>query len=206
MRDESDGNGGVASEAPVAYTQPRIHGLLANPLRHEIVMRTSARPWTASELAVVTGKTLKHVSKALEDLRKASLVELVERRPGPKGGIVRFYRAVRFIIDAEEWEHLSVPEQASSTAKIVAELQRDQARALEGGTYYSHPHHVLIRDHRQMDDEGMQSSDKILCRAYDELIEVERESLKRCEQSGEEPKQVVLGLTAFLAAPERSSE
>src|SRR3954465_10902843 len=199
MRDGSDGNLDVASEAPVAYSQPRVHGLLANPLRHDIVMKTSARPWTASELSAATGKTLKHVSKALEDLKKAGLVELVDQKPGPKGGIVRFYRAARFMVDAEEWEYLSMPEQASSTAKIVAELQRDQARALEGGTYYSHPHHVLIRDHRQMDDEGIRSTDKILCRAYDELIEVERESLERCGQSGEKSKEVVLGLTAFLA-------
>lgn len=169
-------------------------------------MRTGARPWSASELSGVTGYSVKHVSKSLEELKKEGLVELVGESPGPKGGSVRLYRACRFILTAVEWERLSELEQASASGKIVYELHRDMADALEAGTFYAHPHHAMIRDHRMVDDEGLERCAKILTRAYGELVEAEAESVERCTNSPEKPFRIVLGLAAFPAAPDGPSE
>lgn len=184
-----------------AFLDPRLHRILANPLRHEIVMRTGARSWSASELAEVTGHSVKHVSKSLEELKKEGLVEPVGSRPSPKGGSVRLYRARRFILHAAEWERLSELEQASATGKIVFELHGDMADALEAGTFHTHPHHAMIRDHRVVDDQGMERCAEILTRAYEELVQAEEESIERSKESASEPFRIVLGLAAFPAAP-----
>jgi DNA-binding transcriptional ArsR family regulator len=199
MKSEADGK----KDAPPRL-DPRLHGVLANPLRHEIVMRTSARPWSPTELAEATGRSLKHVSKALEELKKENLVELVGRKPGPRGGSVHLYRACRFVLSAEQWERLSNLEQASATGGIIVGLSTDMADALEAGKF-SHPHHAMIRDHRQVDDEGLKHCSNILVRAYKEILVAEEESLDRCKDSGEEPFGIAVGLAAFPRAPEDTS-
>jgi len=190
--------------AALGLLDPRIHAVLANPLRHEIVMRTSARPWSPTELIEATGRTKWHVEKALRELKSVNLIELVEKRPGPKGGWVYLYRASRFVLHAEEWERLSDATQASATGKIEAELHRDLATAIETGGY-AHPNHAMIRDHRRLDDPAMERCAEILTRAWEEIVEAEEESLGRCNGDGEPPL-VVLGLAALPGAPEPPSE
>lgn len=192
-----------ATQRPAQAESPEHHALLANPLRHDIAARMAARPWCATELEEVTGRSRKAISKAIAELHKAGVLEPVGKRPGPKGrgGWAYYYRATRAIIDTEEWARLSDSEQAGLTGKRLAELQRDQVEALEAGTLHSHPHHTLIRDHRYLDDEGFRRQDEILLRAYDELVANAAESSDRCTRTGEIPKLGVIGLTAFPAAP-----
>jgi hypothetical protein len=180
---------------------PELHALLANPLRHAIAMRAAARPCCATELEEVTGRPRKGVSKAIRELKRAGVLEFVEKRTGPKGGWSYFYRATRMIIDSDEWEQLSDSEQASLTGKRLAELHRDQVEALEAGTFHSDPHHALIRDHRYLDHEGFRRQAEILTRAYGELVENAAQSEDRCAATGEVPRLAVIGLTAFPAAP-----
>jgi hypothetical protein len=188
----------------VVASKPELHGLLANPFRHEIAMRMAARPYCATELVQVTGRRRRYVIKAIEELRAAGIIELAETRAGPngKGGRAFYYRAARIMIDGDEWEQLSDSEQASLTGTRLAELQRDQVESLEAGAFHSHPHHTLIRDHRPLDSEGFRRQDEILRRVYDELVANAEASLARCADTGEIPKMAVIGLTAFPAAPE----
>lgn len=186
---------------------PRLHAVLANPLRHEIVLRTSARPWSPTELADATGCSLDHVSKACRELKKENLIELVVTKTGPKGGTVYLYRAARFMVHAEEWERLSEVEQATSTGQIVMGLKMDMDEALAAGTLYAHPHHALIRDHRMVDDQGMKRCAEALERAYEEILEAERESVERCGVApGRQPFPIGLGLSVYPRAPEGSAE
>lgn len=201
MSGGADTKAAVAPAPTATYLEPHVHGMLANPVRHEIIMKTGERAWTASELAEATGEPLKLISKGLRALEKAGLVEIVETGPGPKGGIVRRYRAVdRFMLDAEEWESLSMTEQANSTVNIIRVLYGEISKALHAGTFYRHPHHVLIRRPMWVDDEGMRELDEVYCRADAEAAEVER----RCaERRGDQPPvRVITGIQSFPAAPE----
>lgn len=197
MRSKADETAGATA---LPLPDARLCRILGNPLRHEIVMRTAARPWSPTELAKVTGKTLTHVSKALEELKREDLVELVGTKPGPKGGKMHLYKASRFVVSAEEFEQLPKSKQAASSAKVVAELHEDMASAVETGAFYSHPHHALIRDHRAVDDQGMERCAEILERAHAEIVEVEEESLDRHGGATDGLVGIGVGLVAFPRA------
>lgn len=189
-----------------ALLDPRLHAVLANPLRYEIFMRTGARPWSPTELAKATGRSLKHVCKAIEELKRAGLVEPVGTESGPQGGRLHFYRAARLVVGADDWERMDRLAQASATGQIVAELQRDMADALEAETFCAHPQHALFRDHRRVDDEGMERCAEILTRAWEEIAEAEGESIQRSQSSGEPLIPIGIGLAAFPRAPEDTPE
>lgn len=196
-------------QAPLLLTPAdlaaRFHKVLSNPLRHGILMRTGARPWSPSELAEATGRSLAHVCKAIDGLEREQFIELVSKEKGPKGGWVKYYRAVsRFLVNAEEWDRLSDREKAESTCRIVAELESDMHDALNGGTYWQDGH-CLIRDHRRLDLQGQKRADEILNRAYNEIVEEEEQSIERCAESGEDAALVVIGLTEFPAGPHTPS-
>lgn len=182
----------------------KVHGILANRLRWEIVMRTGARPWCATELAEATGYSRRHVTKAIKDLRKAGLVELVEKKPGPKGRVASFYRAAhRFTLHTAEWEQLPSVVQASATGNIVSSLYRDMVESLDSGRFHSDPHHVMMRDHRRLDETGMKRVEGFFREAYDKAVAEEEASIERCEQSEDEPFWVVFGLSSFRRGRER---
>lgn len=200
-----DANAEVTSGSAAISLDPRLHGVLANPLRWEIVMRTGARPWCATELAEVTGYRRRHVSKAIKELEREGFVELVETKPGPKGrGAANYYRAIyRFIIETPDLDQLSASERALATRNLVASICSDMVDSLDANLLHAHPHHVMMRDHRRLDDEGMKKVEEIFRRAYDEAVEEEAASLSRCEQTEEEPFWVVYGLSSFQKGPER---
>jgi DNA-binding transcriptional ArsR family regulator len=203
METKVDGKAEAAHSPVPICLDPRLHGILANPLRHDIVLRTGARPWCATEIAEATGYSRKHISKAIKELVEAGLLELVERKPGAKGRIASYYRAVyRFMLHTPEWEQLSVVEQAATTNTIVESLHRDMVHSLDAGLLHAHPHHVMLRDHRRLDDEGMERVEEIFRAAYKEAVAEEEASIERCEQSGDEPFWVVYGLSSFQRGPE----
>lgn len=185
---------------------PRLHGVLSNPLRHAIMTRTAARPYCATELADATGESLKYVSKAIGELKKDGLLELVKKAPGPKGGTQHFYRAAfRFTVSAEEWHRLSVLEQGLSSAGIVTDFHRDMADALEAGTFYADADHVMLRDHRGLDAEGMKHAREILDEAYEKILGVVEQSVQRSQRDEADLIPIALGLALFRRAPEAPS-
>lgn len=202
MGTDADGSvGEVGEKVRATVDTPELHALLANPLRHDIAMRTAARPWCATELQSAIGRSRKCISKAIRELKQAGVLELVEKRPGARGGWSYFYRATRVITQADEWKELPGSQQANLTAKRLAELHRDQIEALQSGAFHSHPHHALIRDHRRLDNEGFRRQAELLARVYEELVANAAESDRRCEVTGEVPRLAVIGLTAHPASP-----
>lgn len=181
-----------------------VHGVLANRLRWEIVMRTGARPWCATELAEATGYSRRHVTKAIKDLRKAGLVELVEKKPGPKGRVASFYRAAyRFTLHTAEWEQLPSVVQASTTGNIASSLYRDMVESLDSGRLHSDPHHVMMRDHRRLDQLGRERVVGYFLEAYERAIAEEAASLERAAETGEALDWSVFGLSSFRRGLER---
>ena len=131
-----------------------------------------------------------------------ALVELVEKRRGPRGGWEHIYKAVeRRLINAEEWEQLPAVVKATSETTITRMLHEEMVRSLEDGCFYLDPDHVLIRFPMWLDREGIREVDRIFSRAFNEVADVERTSAERRHASGEAPIRVIAGLTSFVAAP-----
>lgn len=188
-----------------ALLETRVHKMLAHPLRHEIVMKTGERPWCPTEVAEATGEDIRRVTEQFEILTREALIELVERRPGPKGGMSHFYRAVtRFMLGPDEWDGLSDLVQARSTETILRVLHGDMRRSLDSGDFHTDPTHVLIRNPMWLDRVGRKQVHDILVDAYERIVDVEKESTERRQDSNEPARRVVAGLSAFLAAPDAS--
>jgi DNA-binding transcriptional ArsR family regulator len=189
--------------APLFF-DAEAHGVLANRLRWEIVMRTGARPWCATELAEATGYSRRHVTKAIKDLREADLVELVERKPGTKGRVASFYRAAyRFTLHSADWDQLPSVIQETTTANIVSSLFRDTVESLDSGRLHSDPHHVMMRDHRRLDQVGRERVVEYFLEAYERAAAEEAASLERAAETGEALEWSVFGLSSFRRGPER---
>lgn len=196
------------SDLPAVASIPElaveVHKLLQHPLRHEILLRLGDGPATPGQLAKVTGKSERQVYDQINVLKSAkpALVELVEKRRGPRGGWEHVYKAVeRRLINAEEWEQLPAVVKATSETTITRMLHGEMIRALEDGCFYLDPDHVLIRFPMWLDREGIQEVDSIFRRALEEAADAERKSAERRHETGEAPIRVIAGLTSFVAAP-----
>ncbi|HSC20250.1 MAG TPA: hypothetical protein VLC07_00815 [Solirubrobacterales bacterium] len=182
----------------------RIHRLLAHPLRHAIFKRLGEGPASPEQLAQSIGEDKRRICDQLETLKKADppLVELLEKRPGPKGGWIRIYGAPHLLVDTAEWEALPEDARANSTAGNVRQLQGEMARSVQAGLYHDHPHNVFIRRSMNLDEQGMQEIDAIYVEAYEKSIEVQRASAERSARTGSRLRRVITALQSFLAAPE----
>jgi len=180
--------------------------VLKHPLRRKILIRTGERPWCPKEIADSTGDPLKRVCEQIDVLRKHAppFLELVEERPGPKGGSPQhFYRAVeRVIVDAEEWAHLPRLIQAAQTITITEELHKEWLDSLNCGAFYSDPHHVLMRTALHLDQAGRERIAEMIWETQKRFPEVELESAARSRQTGERLKRTITGLISFTAAPD----
>lgn len=184
--------------------ETRIHRLLAHPLRHAIFKRLGEGPASPEQLARSIGEDKRRICDQLEVLKKEqpALVELLEKRPGPKGGWIHIYGACHLLLDAEDWEALPDLARASSTAGNVRQLQGEMGRAVSSGLYHSHPLNVFIRRSMNVDEEGMRELDAIFVEAYEKSVAVQRTSAQRTARTGESPRRVITASVSFLAAPE----
>jgi DNA-binding transcriptional ArsR family regulator len=183
-----------------ATSDARIHRMLSHPLRYAIVMKLGERPWSPSELAAVLDESVKRVSEQIEILVKEELVELLGKAAGPRGGIVRQYRAVRYVIDAEEWAALPKFTQENASVTISRELFSEVASALRSGTFDSQESRALIRRPLWTDEEGMKEVEQILASADRKIAAVERRSLRRRSNSDRPAIRIITALLSFEAA------
>lgn len=192
---------GVAQAVP--QLEPQVHRLLGNRLRYAIFMKLGEEPASPKQLAAKLNQPLKRVSEAIEVLAKAGLVELVDKSPGPRGGIVHTYRASRHVFDPEEWASLPAQLQETTSVAITRVLFNQVSRALETGSFDSHNHRVLIRRPIWVDDEGVEEVDRILSRADAEVADVEKQAAVRRQSSEQTPIRLV---TAQLSFPVTSDD
>lgn len=188
-----------------ALLSARLYKVLKHPLRRKILIKTGERPWSPTEIAASTGEPVKRVSEHINVLRKHTppFLELVAERPGPKGGIEHFYRAVeRLVIDAEEWAHLPRLIQAAQTITITEELHKEWNDSLSCGAFYSDPHHALMRTALHLDQAGRERIAEMIGEVQKRFSEVELESAARSRQTGERLERTITGLASFPAAPE----
>ena len=199
MGASADGKTDLAAAIP--HLDPDMCKLLGHPLRHEILVRLRDGPASAGTLAREMDESTENISAQIKVLRKAGAVELVQRRPGAKGGNRYIYRAVeRSVINAEEWEALPPIAQANIEITNSQMLQREIVHSVEEGCFYEDPGHVLIRDPMWLDEEGKRQIDEIMVRAHQKATEVHRESTERRARSEERPTRMILAFLSFPAA------
>lgn len=205
MLRRADGN--MASLPEAVLVEARIHRLLAHPLRHAICKTLAEGPASPEQLARAIGEDKRRICDQLEFLKKEDppLVELLEKRPGPKGGWIHIYGACHLLFDTEEWEAMPEVSRANSTAGNVRQLRGEMGRAVRAGLYHSHPHNVFIRRSMNVDEEGMKELDAIYLEAYEKSIKVQQVSAERTTRTGERLRKVITASLSFLAAPEDCS-
>jgi DNA-binding transcriptional ArsR family regulator len=193
---------GMSSRLEAAWAptlrEPRVHRMLAHPLRYAIYMRLGEGPASTAELAVRLEETPKHVSRQVSELLREHLIEVVEDRPNSKGGPT--YRAVdRHIWDAEEWASLPETEKANGSVTICRIFNEELGRALSERTFDENEHRALIRHPLWGDETAAEEISAIFGRAQREVAEVERRSAER-NYSGQPPLRILTFLTSFLAS------
>jgi DNA-binding transcriptional ArsR family regulator len=182
------------------HVEPRIHRMLAHPLRYAIFMRLGEGPATSAELADRLGESPKYISRQIGELLRENLVEVVEKRPNTRGG--PSYRALdRYLWDADEWAQLPQLERESASVTICQTFNREMGGALAAGTFDAHPSRVLIRRPLWGDDQAAQEIDAIYRRADKEVAEAERRSVER-NHSDQRPHRILTFLTSFLVSDE----
>jgi hypothetical protein len=201
MGAEADGKITPRSAAP--YLPPALHGVLANELRHEILMRCGERPWSATELAEALEQPRRRITDQIEELKKLDppLLECVGKKPSPKGGSMFMYKAARFIFNTEEWDQLSPVEQAVSSANIVKLVTEELARGIRDGTLYNTSDHYLLRDRQMVDRQAMAEIRELLDEAHDRFVGIATTATQRLESSGERPIPITLALVSGEVAP-----
>jgi hypothetical protein len=194
----------VATVLAETHRESLVYSMLKHDLRHKILIRAGERPWSPSEIAEDIGEPLKRVSEQINVLLQQSppFLELVEERPGPRGGPPRhFYRAlVRVNVTVQEWERLTPHEQAQQTVTITEELHKEWIDSIECGAFYTDPHHCLMRTAMTIDAEGMEAIDEMLREVQGRFAEVEQEAAERRSETGTDAIRVITGLASFRAA------
>jgi hypothetical protein len=183
MDGEADAQMVEALKIPTHLEASGLYKILKHELRRKILIRTSERPWSPSELAEATGEPLKRVCEHIDVLRnhKPTVLESVGERPGPKGGRPQhFYRAVdRIVVYAEEWARLPELMQAA---------------------FFGDPDHALMRTALHLDQAGRRKVSEIMIEAQERLSDVQLESAERSRVSGEQLQRSITGFVSFLAA------
>lgn len=207
MGTEADGTRGAAQPA-TAFLPAALHAVLANEVRHEILMRCGDRPWSATELAEAMDLERRQVTDQIEELKKTKppLIEMVgkKRSAKGKGGAMRMYRATRYALDADQWASLPPLAQEVSSSNIVGLITEELARALRDQTLHTRKDHVLYRERHMVDEEGMRKICAILTRAADDVAAEASASVDRMSISNESPIPLTFGLLSFEVASEHA--
>lgn len=199
-RSDDTGKGRVFLQA-----EPRIHKMLAHPVRFRIVWRLGDGPATAAQLADWLDESPKYISRLLTELQGEDLVEVIREDANPKGGKTYTYRATdRYLWDADEWSQLPEVERKNASLGICKTVNEEMGRALQSESFDEHPHRVLIRRPVWADDEAAAEIDEIYKRADSEAADAARRSAER-NHSDKPPRRWFLYLISFLASPQDRS-
>jgi DNA-binding transcriptional ArsR family regulator len=186
---------------PFAHlTDQRVVKALAHPLRVQILGLLEHRTASPSELAAELRVPLGNVSYHVRQLQSFGLIRLVRTTPR-RGSIEHHYELVaRPDITDHEWESLpDIVKHAMVGAALapIGRLVQDAATAGGFGRREAH----LSRTGLTLDGEGWREASELLMELCDRLGAIERESLERIAESGDEPAQSTVVLMHFESPP-----
>jgi DNA-binding transcriptional ArsR family regulator len=172
---------------------PRVAKALSHPLRVRIMGVLEQRSATPKHLSRALGVNLENVAYHVRILRDLRLIKL-ERRNQVGGAVEHYYRALaRPRVSAKAWSQMPEISQRAVIGAALEHIGALVSAAAEEGRFSRPDSHVsrrpLVLDHSAFAD-----ASKIISRALDELVEIERQAKKRIREGAEELPTTVVAL------------
>jgi len=161
-------------------------------------MEITDRPGqNAQELAERRGQPVRTIRHHLSELRKAGLIETVERK-ARRGTLELFYRSiVPPLIETDEFAELNSAEKLRTTTEILKHSYETASRALSEGTFDARDDRGLVNVQAEVDSQGWREIVDAHRRAYEEVERVKVEGAERLRSSEEDPIRVASTLMWF---------
>ena len=194
----------AAKTSPPKNIDQTLVKAVAHPLRVQALSVLAERSASPKEIAAELGAPVGNVSYHVRELERVGLIELVDEQKR-RGAVEHFYRAItRPLLDAEEWEKLSLDERQSFSAWILQLMLADAAQALGAGTFDARSNRHLSRTPLLVDEEGWNELVEIQAEALRATLEVQATSAERLSKnSGEGSFPVFASMTCFEMPPKR---
>lgn len=171
---------------PPMLTNQQLVAAMGHPTRAHAVTVLNERVACAAEIGREIGKTARHVSYHLGQLKKLGVIEAV--KVGPIPGTRRtatFYRALhRSWYDPESWKQVDPDSQPGITAGILSACNADLAAAMKSGTIHATDSHIS-RTPLLLDPAGYRRIVDRLDELLPEVIELQQRAAARMNRSGD---------------------
>lgn len=171
---------------------------MSHPSRARLLNEITDRPGhSAQELAGRLGQPVRTIRHQLSELRKAGLIEPVEKKTR-RGVLELFYRTiVPPLIEEDQFAELSPAEKLRTTTEILKHSYEAASLALASGTFDARVDRGLVNVQAEVDSQGWQEIVDAHARAFEAVERVKAESAVRLRSSEEEPIRVASTLMWF---------
>jgi DNA-binding transcriptional ArsR family regulator len=178
----------------------RVVKALAHPLRVQILGMLEQRSASPSELAAELRVPLGNVSYHVRQLQSFGLIRLVRTTPR-RGSIEHHYELVaRADITDEAWEQAPAIVKHAMVGAALAPISRMVNDAAVAGGFTRREAH-LSRTALTLDEAGWRDVSQLLVGLFDQLEEIERESVERITTADGEPSQSTVVMMHFESLP-----
>jgi predicted transcriptional regulator len=165
-----------------------------------VLAERAASPKDIGQVLSMKTQTVGH---HIEKLLTLGMIELIEERD-VGGTMLHVYRAIiRPMVEADEWDALSVNERQKFSAWIVQLVVADAAKSLEAGAFDFHASRHLSRVPMVVDQEGLDEVAAIQDRALDEILEKQAVISDRIARESTASMNLMAAMMCFQL-PERS--
>jgi DNA-binding transcriptional ArsR family regulator len=155
---------------------------------------------SANELARIVHHPLSTVTHHISELLKSGSI-LVERTEKVRSVEQRFYSAINpMLVTDEELEAMPEDERQAVVGATLQALVAESLCSLWAGSLTSDPRLFLCWNWFNVDAQGRADIAEEQLRSWRRIREIERESAKRCAESGEERTSVLVSSTSCKRA------
>lgn len=179
-------------------TNRRIKAM-SHPLRREVLQHVRDKGERSPvEVSWELGADLNSVSYHVRELAKLGYLERV-RTEQVRGAVKNFYVATdQHFLDTDEWEELEPGEKEGMLVDFMQPIVDDFTAAVKAGTLGENADWLIMRTPiHATDTQGFEEMRDAHRELFERVLEIQRESLERMAESGEEPVAVSSGQTCF---------
>ena len=177
---------------------PSMARAIAHPVRVKILSLLEQGDATPKYMAQQLDLRLENLSYHVRALAKAGFIELTGTRQ-VRGAVEHRYRLrVRPRISKGAWADMPEIVKEAMVDAALTQVFEVAMHAAEQAKFQRPECHVSRRP-AMLDEEGFSAASKVLCRALDQISEIERESRRRIEEDGAAPVPAVAVALLFDA-------